>query len=238
MKNLAIITARSGSKGLTNKNIKALYGKPLMAYSIRAAIDSGQFDVVYVSTDSEEYADIAISYGAEVPFLRSREAASDTASSWAVVKEAILKYQAYGYCFDTFMLLQPTSPLRTPRHIKEAYSLYNQLAASAIVSVCKADHPPYFYNILPKDRSLVDFQNEQIKNMRRQDMDDNYYRINGAIYLSEVKHFLETEDIFSSNCFAYIMDKGHSIDIDDDLDFICAEALMDYFCTNKKFEQK
>ena len=121
MKNLAIIPARSGSKGLVDKNIKLLDGKPLIAYSIEAALQSGVFDMVMVSTDSEKYAEIAWNYGAQVPFLRSAETSSDTASSWDAVAEVIENYRKLGTVFDTFMLLQPTSPLRTAQNIREAY---------------------------------------------------------------------------------------------------------------------
>ena len=96
MKNLAIIPARSGSKGLKDKNIKLLNGKPLMAYTIEAAIQSKMFDEVMVSTDSEEYADIAKKYGAKVPFMRSSELSNDTASSWDLVRDVLHKYKKDG----------------------------------------------------------------------------------------------------------------------------------------------
>ena len=110
MKNIAIITARSGSKGLPNKNILPLDGKPLIAHTIIAAKESGMFDTVMVSTDSEEYAAIAREWGAEVPFLRSEENSSDKAGSWDVVREVLDEYRKRGEEFDTFTLLQPTSP--------------------------------------------------------------------------------------------------------------------------------
>lgn len=123
MKNIAIITARSGSKGLPNKNIRLLNGKPLMAYTIEAAIKSNMFDEVFVSTDSEEYADIAKEYGASVPFLRSQENAGDSSSSWDVVKETIENYKELGKVYDTVALLQPTSPLRRAEDIVAGYKL-------------------------------------------------------------------------------------------------------------------
>ena len=143
MKNLAIIPARSGSKGLPDKNIKPLLGKPLMAYSIEAAIASGVFDEVMVSTDSEKYAEIAKSWGANVPFLRSKVTASDTASSWDMADEVLNNYRdKFGLTFDTFCLLQPTSPLRTAENIRAAYYLYSQKAKFAVVSVCETEHFP------------------------------------------------------------------------------------------------
>ena len=122
MKNIAIIPARSGSKGLPDKNIKELNRRPLIAYSIEAALNSGCFDTVMVSTDSEKYAEISRYYGAEVPFLRSEQTSSDSASSWDTVLEVLDRYESLGKTFDTFCLLQPTSPMRTADDIKSAYN--------------------------------------------------------------------------------------------------------------------
>ena len=109
MKNIAIIPARSGSKGLKDKNIKALNGQPLLKYSIDAAISSRIFDEIMVSTDSSHYAEIAKVCGASVPFLRSAENSEDKASSWNVVIEVLNYYKQIGQTFDTFCLLQPTN---------------------------------------------------------------------------------------------------------------------------------
>lgn len=225
MKNIAIIPARSGSKGLCDKNIKMLDGKPLLAYSVEAALQSGAFDVVHVSTDSEIYAEIARKHGADVPFLRSAEASSDSASSWDVVREVLNNYSILGKTFDTFMLLQPTSPLRTAKDIIEAYECMINKQANSIVSVCETEHSPLQCNKLPKDGSLVGFIENKFKNMARQ-MLDTYYRLNGAIYLAKTDFFLMTEDIYSEKCYAYIMDKRKSIDIDDQFDFDIAEAII------------
>ena len=126
MRNIAVITARSGSKGLKDKNIKRLHGKPLMAYSIEAAHMSECFDCIHVSTDSEEYAQIAKEYGAEVPFLREEELASDSADCWNAVRDVLCKYEKMGQKFDRVMLLQPTSPLRTAGDIQNAFSLIEE----------------------------------------------------------------------------------------------------------------
>jgi len=117
LKNLAVIPARSGSKGLKDKNIRKLHGKPLIAYTIEAAMQSGLFEDIVVSTDSERYARIATDYGANVPFLRPDELATDEASPWDVVRDVVVKYQELGKDFDTVALLQPTSPLRTSSDI-------------------------------------------------------------------------------------------------------------------------
>ena len=117
MTSMAIILARSGSKGLKDKNIKLMDGKPLIAYSIEAAKESGLFDVVHVSTDSQKYADIAVEYGADEPFLRSEEMSSDTADSWDAVLEVLRQYKEIGKEFDIVTLLQPTSTIRTGEDI-------------------------------------------------------------------------------------------------------------------------
>ena len=224
MKNLAIIPARSGSKGLVDKNIKLLNGKPLIAYSIEAALQSGVFDTVMVSTDSEKYAEIARNYGAQVPFLRSAETSSDTASSWDAVAEVIENYQKLGTVFDTFMLLQPTSPLRTAENIREAYDEMAQKDANSIISLSEVDHSPLQCNTLPEDLSLDGFIRKETKGKRRQDM-PTYYRFNGAIYLSKVDFFMQDHDIYREKCFAYVMSKRDSIDIDDEFDFAMAGGL-------------
>ena len=143
MRNIAIIPARSGSKGLKNKNIKLLNGKPLIAYSIEAAYKCKMFETVMLSTDSAEYAEIGIKYGADVPFLRSKEMSSDTAGSWDTVKEVLYNYEKRGKKFDTVALLQPTSPLRTPQDIRSGYELMNQKNADSITAVCEMDHSPF-----------------------------------------------------------------------------------------------
>jgi CMP-N,N'-diacetyllegionaminic acid synthase len=224
-KNIAIIPARSGSKGLLNKNIKLLHGKPLLAYSIDAALTSELFDEVYVSTDSTEYAKIAMEYGASVPFLRNEATATDKASSWDVVREALNRYQELGKTFDMVTLLQPTTPLRKAEDIKNAYQLYQEKKANAIVSVCEMDHSPLWSNTLPENLSLENFIRKEVSSLPRQEL-NTYYRINGGIYMVKVDYFLQVQSIYQSECFAYIMDKKCSVDIDDAFDFAVAEAIL------------
>lgn len=225
MKNIAIIPARSGSKTLKDKNVKLLYDKPLMAYSIKAALNSRMFDTVHVSTDSKRYAEISESFGADVPFLRSIENSSDTASSWDAMNEVLNNYSKLGKTFDNVMLLQPTSPLRTDIDIIEAFKLMNDKDANAVVSVNEVEEPPMWHNTLPEDGDMTHFIRDDSNNKRRQDA-DTYYRINGAIFLAKTDYFLEDSNIYRDSCFAYIMDKRNSIDIDDKFDFIFAETLL------------
>lgn len=231
MKTIAIIPARSGSKGLIHKNIAVLAGKPLIAHTIVAAIASNQFDEIMVSTDSLEYAEIAKAYGANVPFLRSKEQSSDTANSWDVVKEVLAGYQQQGIAFDCVMLLQPTSPLRNSNDIVGAMNEMQQKNANAIVSVCEVDHSPFWSNTLPSNHSMKDFI--LVDSVPRQAL-DVYYRINGAMYLVKVPYLMQANSIYQNQCYAWVMDKVHSIDIDDELDFITAEAILHYFSNKEK----
>lgn len=225
MKNLAIIPARSGSKGLIDKNIKLLNGKPLISYSIVAAKDSEIFDEIYVSTDSKDYAKIAMECGASVPFLRSEINATDTANSWDVVREALSQYEELGRLFDTVTLLQPTTPFRDSDDIKEAYKILLKNHTNSVVSVCEVDHSPLWCNTLPRDYSMDNFIRKDISMLGRQKL-DTFYRINGAIYMVKVPYFKTCKTIYDKNSMAYIMKKEKSIDIDDEFDFKLAAALI------------
>ena len=233
MNNLAIIPARCGSKGLKDKNIKLLCGVPLLVYSIKAALDSGEFDKVMVSTDSLLYSQIAKENGAEVPFLRDETNSSDTASSWDVVREVLSKYIDMGIEFETVALLQPTSPLRTYEDICNAYELYYEKSAGAIVSVCESEHSPLWCNKLPESLCMNGFLNNET--MRQRQQLDKYYRLNGSIYIVDVKRFLNSGIIYDSHCFAYVMPKERSVDIDSELDFLIAETIINYSGSSENY---
>lgn len=224
MRKIAIIPARSGSKGLKDKNIKELCGKPLMAYSIEAATKSELFDCVHVSTDSTEYARIAKEYGADVPFLRDEEYATDIASTWDAVKNVLSKYSEFAKGFDMVTILQPTSPLRTSEDICNAYKLFCDREALSVVSVCEVDHSPLLCNTLEKDLSLNQFIDVK-KIARRQDM-NTYYRINGGIYMLHIDVLSNINELYGEKSYAYIMKKDNSIDIDGELDFQIAKCMM------------
>lgn len=225
MKNIAVIPARSGSKGLKDKNIRMINGKPLMAYSIEAAAESGVFDTVHVSTDSEQYATVAREYGAEVPFLREAKLASDTATTWDAVRFVLREYEKRGFCFDTVTVLQPTSPLRTVADIQGAYDYFQRKDANMISSVCEMDHSPLWSNTLPEDMSMRDFEDEKLAFLPRQNL-PTYYRENGAIYILRTAHLFFAGNIYKDQCYAYLMDRKHSIDIDKELDFLIAETIL------------
>lgn len=223
MRNIAIIPARSGSKGVKDKNIRDLAGKPLMSYTIEAALQSDQFDEVMVSTDSERYAEIAREYGANVPFLRSEQTATDTASSWDMVEEVLSKYEALGKSFDTFCLLQPTSPLRNAVDIAAAYELYRNKASFAVVSVCEAEHSPLWCGHLPENQEFTEFIDAE--SMKQRQAGGKFYRLNGAIYIVNTRKFREERFLYQVGSFAYIMTQEKSVDIDNEIDFKLAEIL-------------
>ena len=223
---LAIIPARSGSKGLKDKNIKPLLGKPLLAYTIEAAINSEIFNTVHVSTDSEEYSAIAKQFGADQPFLRNNITSGDTSSSWDVVREVLQKYKDIGIEFDYLALLQPTSPLRSAKDVKNAFALFTEKHARTLVSVAETDHPIQWCFSLDSTLSMDKFCKSPYKDCRRQEL-DKHYRENGAIYIAHTEDAMKQDfDFYKDKCFAYIMSRNKSIDIDTMIDFQIAELLM------------
>lgn len=226
--NLAIIPARSGSKGVIDKNVRDLNGKPLMAYSIEAAIKSECFDEVMVSTDSEKYADIARFCGARVPFLRSLENSSDRATSWEVVREVLNRYQEQGMQFEMVTLLQATSPLRTADDIISAYEIYKEKHASSVVSVCEVETSPLLCNTLQAGNSLEGFISREVRDKRRQDL-PQYYRVNGAIYMLKINNSNMKFELYGKSSYAYIMCQRNSVDIDTEYDFFLAEQILKYY---------
>lgn len=227
MKTIAIIPARSGSKGLPDKNIRLLNGKPLIAYSIEAAIQSNVCDRVHVSTDSTKYASIATEYGADVPFLRDANNSTDSSSTWDAVREVLSKYKDRGEYYDMCVLLQPTSPLRTSNDIKEAMNLYLDKNAKSLTSICEVDHPvQWCFKLDTTTYSMQDFARSPFKNIRRQELEKRY-RENGAIYIVGVNDITSPNfDFYTDNCVGYLMEREKSIDIDSIQDFIIAETII------------
>ncbi len=223
---LAIIPARSGSRGVIDKNIQLLNGKPLLSYTIEAAVASGVFDTVMVSTDSEEYANVSARYGAEVPFLRSEATSSDDASTWDTVDEVLRMYDEREKSFDSFCVLQPTSPLRNAKHIVEAYRIFVEKASVAVVSVCETEHSPAWCNFLKDDMNLDGFVSRN--NMGNRQSIGKYYRLNGAIYFLYINEYKKDRYMYRSGSYAYVMEQMCSVDIDTKLDFAIAETLLNF----------
>ena len=221
---LALIPARGESKGLPGKNIRSLLGKPLIAWSIEQALGSKYIDKVLVSTESPVIASIARRYGADVPFLRPKKLATDKASSIDVILHAMQWAENNQQVFDIIMLLQPTSPLRSSVDIDASIKWLSDRDAQAVVSVCKVEHNPLWSNTLPKDCSMKDFIKAEVVNKSRQEL-SIFYRLNGAIYLSNWEHFKNQKSFFGSKTSAFIMPVDRSIDIDTKFDFELGEFI-------------
>jgi CMP-N,N'-diacetyllegionaminic acid synthase len=218
---LAIIPARGGSKRLPRKNVLALSGKPLIAWSIEAATQSLYIDKVLVTSDDDEILLLSKEFGAET-LKRPEMLANDTATTFDAIKHAIENTQNYDY----IILLQPTSPLRTTKHIDEAIEFLEFKNADAVVSVCEMEHTPLWSNTLPEDANMSAFLREDLKNKRGQDL-PTYYRLNGAIYICKTQRFLKEETFFiKDKIFAYKMQKQNSIDVDEAIDLKLAEVLL------------
>lgn len=225
---IAVIPARGGSKGLLGKNIKEINGFPLIAYTIQAAKGASCIERVIVTTNDGKIADVAIKYGAEVPFIRPEPLASDTSSAVDVyihAAEYIMSEQ--NRQLSNFMVLLPTVPLRTSRHIEEAYQKYVECGARTLISVKDADVPPSWY--------LYRNNNDRIFNcgfglkrgfISNRQMDQDYFVPNGAIYILDYKLLKEERTYYCDNTVAYIMGRKESTDIDTIDDFEYAEYLM------------
>jgi N-acylneuraminate cytidylyltransferase len=219
---LALIPARGGSKRLPRKNVLLLKGKPLIEWSINAAQFSQYVDEVFVSSDDTEILDVVAKTGLGIQQPRPNELASDTATTDSVIKH-VLEVQKPN--FDILVLLQPTSPLRNSHHIDQALELYLKKSANSVVSVTECEHSPLWSNTLAQDGSMCDFITEKSKK-RAQDL-ETYFRLNGAIYIYDIKAWLNNSGSrYDENTFAYVMDAKDSVDIDNQLDFEFAEFLM------------
>lgn len=226
MKILALIPARGGSKRLPGKNIKPLGGIPLIAWSIRAAIDSGLCVDVVVSTDDHDITEIARRYGAHVPFLRPAKLASDSATSVDVGIHAIDQYEATNGPLDGVLLLQPTSPFRSVHTIKNALAMFEEHGGRcSVVSVSlAASHPAWCFSLA--GRNLRPVLGEKWIAQRSQDLPPAY-ALNGAVYLISPDSLRKNQSYLAEDTLGLVVDNLlEAIDIDTDLDWLLAEAAV------------
>lgn len=220
---IAIIPARGGSKGLPGKNVRPLNGKPLIAYAIEAALKAKNIDRVIISTDDEEIARVAVEYGAELPFMRPAELASDTAMAIDNYIYNIGRLEEEGgKPIDAFVVLQPTSPLRIAEDIDGAIELFEQKKADSVISYCQEAHPVTWHKYLDDEGRFVDIFDANIKN--RQDNRVSYYP-NGAVYVFRTSMIRERK-YYTDKSYAYVMPRTRSVDIDFIEDFEYAEFLL------------
>lgn len=217
---VAIITARGGSKRIPKKNIKEFCGKPIIAYSIEAALKSKVFDEVMVSTDSKEIADIAKSYGASVPFMRSVETSGDFSNTSDVLNEVLNDYTAQNKNFETFCCLYPTAPFVTAEKLKKAYQTFCDNDADSLMTVVKFSFPPQRAMVI-RDGSL-EFQFPEYKNSRSQDLEPVYHDC-GQFYYCKTESFLKNHFLIGKKTVPFILNETEAQDIDNYSDWILAE---------------
>lgn len=220
---ISIIPARGGSKGIPRKNIKLLNGKPLISYSIDASNSCSLIDETYVSTEDAEISEISKGNNAEV-IERPDELAGDDSSSIDVILHVLDYLENRGELPDLFVLLQPTSPLRTSEDIEASINLFLESDCDSLVSVCELDHRSLL-NFSLEDGFLVQNNNEALFNSRRQDI-PTHYSLNGAIYITTPEFIRKNKSFYSDKTIPHVMSKEKSIDIDTSFDFKLAEFLL------------
>jgi len=233
MNNIAIIPARGGSKRIPKKNIKNFFGKPIISYSIKAAIKSNLFSEIMVSTDDIEIAEISKKYGANIPFLRSTKNADDYATLSDVIIEVINNYEKLGKSFDNICCILPTAPFISPERLKEAFNLLKQLNFDSIFAVVKYSYPIF--------RALEFTENNKIKMIwpeylytRSQDIKPAYYD-SGSFYWVKTKALIKEKSLFCNNGSAIVLSEIEAQDIDNESDWKIAELKFKFLNEQKNY---
>lgn len=222
----ALIPARGGSKRLPGKNIRNFGGRPLIAWTIEAALACSYVERVILSSDDEEIISVARKYGCEVPFKREVSLSEDTTSTVDVVLDTLERLPE----IKTIVLLQPTSPLRNSSDLQNALSLYYERGAKSCVSVCEAVQSPYWMFSITNQRKLVSL-NVGSEIRRRQEL-QKAYSLNGAIYIADVEWFQKNKTFIDTDTIAYEMPYSRSVDIDTIDDFEYAEFILNKSLSN------
>ena len=220
MKTLAMITARGGSKRIPRKNIKEFNGKPIIAYSIEAALASGVFDEVMVSTDDEEIAEIAKRYGAKVPFFRSEKTANDFATTVDVIEEVLNTYKDRGEEFDIFCCIYPTAPFITAKRLKDAVEQLSASDADSLIPVVRFSYPPQRAMEI-HDGKLVFRQPENLSK-RSQDLEPHFHDA-GQFYVVRSESFFKNHGIMVGDILPMELSELEVQDIDNEVDWKLAE---------------
>lgn len=224
---LCTICARGGSKGVKNKNIKELCGKPLIAYSIEQARACGLFEHVVISTDSDEIASVAMKYGAEVFFKRSSELASDTAGKIPAIKDAFLRSEEhFGREFKYLVDLDATSPLRLPSDITAAFEQFLRDKNDSLITAMPSRRSPYFNQVEVGASGKVALSKPLPSAILRRQDAPKTYDMNASIYIWTRQAILEQGSVFTERTGLYVMPEIRSIDIDSELDFKFVEFMI------------
>ena len=220
-RNICIIPARGGSKRIPRKNIKIFLGKPIIAYSIEAAINSELFDEVMVSTDDDEIAEIAIKFGAKVPFLRSKNSSSDFATTFDVVEEVIKCYSNINLNFEYTCCIYPCAPFVTKEKIKQGFELLIKKKFDCIMPIIEYGNPIQ-RALIQKRKSKIDYLNSEFKLTRSQDLEKRFYDA-GQFYWLNTLMCLQKCSIFTDNTGGILISELEAQDIDNSTDWKLAE---------------
>jgi N-acylneuraminate cytidylyltransferase len=220
MSNIAIIPARGGSKRIPRKNIKAFFGKPIIAYSIEAAIKSDVFDEVMVSTDDDEIAEIAKKYGAVVPFLRSVKTSTDMAGTAPVLLEVLSEYERLGKSFANVCCLYPCAPFVTPERLKQGMDLLFNSNADSVLPIVRFSYPPQRCLVIREGRTVM--INPENYNVRSQDLEPLYHDT-GQFYCLKSSALKEEKTLFCKQTLSVVLSENEVQDIDTEDDWKAAE---------------
>lgn len=220
MKTIAIITARGGSKRIPRKNIREFCGKPILAYSIESALQSGMFDTVMVSTDDEEIAEIARRYGAEVPFYRSEATANDYATTNDVLLEVLEEYGKRGEHFELACCVYPTAPFVTAGKLKNAVEQLLESDADTLIPVVAFSYPPQRAMLVRQGRLV--FKHPEHLDTRSQDLEPHYHDI-GQFYVLRTEAFKRNRRLMVGNILPLVIPETEVQDIDTETDWKIAE---------------
>ncbi len=225
-KKIAIITARGGSKRIPKKNIKEFCGMPIIAYSIKTAIDCGIFDEVMVSTDSEEIAEISKKYGAIVPFMRSQDTSGDFATTEDVILEVIDKYKKMGKEFEQVCCIYPTAPFVTVDILREASKIMDEKNPAVVIPVVQFSYPPQRCFIIDNS-GYAKFKYPEYVNTRSQDLEKQYHDV-GQFYIYNVQKLVESNGEIVDDFMPIIISEMQAQDIDNEEDWKLAELKYKY----------
>lgn len=220
LKNIAIITARGGSKRIPRKNIRDFCGLPIIAYSIKAALESQSFDEVMVSTDDVEIANVAKKFGATVPFLRSLKNSDDFSTTADVLKEVLEKYQENGVNVESGCCIYPTAVFVTAQKLKAAAELFRKSNADSLISVTQFSYP--IQRALKIENNLLKFFWPQNIDKRSQDLEKSYHDC-GQFYFFKVANLFSKGDLFTNNTVPFLIQESEVQDIDNEEDWRSAE---------------
>lgn len=220
MKSLAIIPARGGSKRIPKKNIKDFLGKPIISYVIETVVKSGIFDEVMVSTDSSEIAEVALKYGARVPFMRSDKTSNDFSTTAEVLMEVISSYESKGIKIENACCIYPTAVLLNKNHLQEAFKNFEVQNFDTLISVLKFSYPPQ--RGLRENSGKLEMIWPENKSKRSQDL-ETYFHDAGQFYFFNVEKFKGNKELFTGNTGYLLLSEYEAQDIDNPDDWIMAE---------------